>query len=218
MLTPDVIGVNVTGELRTGVTSTDMVLHVTEMLRKAKVVGKFVEFFGAGIAKLTVPDRATIANMAPEYGATVGFFPVDAQTLNYLRQTGRPEQQIAATEAYYKSQGLFGPANADEIRYSDVLTLDLSSITPNVAGPKRPQDRIALAELKTQFDALLKMPTADGGYGKMDASTVPADAPRDGAVVIAAITSCTNTSNPAVMLAAGMVAKKAVELGLKAKQ
>jgi aconitate hydratase len=135
MLTPDVIGVNLTGELRAGVTSTDMVLHVTEMLRKAKVVGKFVEFFGAGIAKLTVPDRATIANMAPEYGATVGFFPIDAQTLNYLRQTGRPEEQIAATEAYYKAQGLFGPDNAGEIEYSDVLTLDLSSIAPNVAGP-----------------------------------------------------------------------------------
>jgi len=217
MLTPDVIGVNVTGELRAGVTSTDMVLHVTEMLRKAKVVGKFVEFFGAGIAKLTVPDRATIANMAPEYGATVGFFPIDAQTLNYLRQTGRPEEQIAATEAYYKAQGLFGPANASEIEYSDVLTLDLGSITPNVAGPKRPQDRIALTELKSQFDMLLKQPTADGGYGKTAAKVSSANAPRDGAVVIAAITSCTNTSNPGVMLAAGMVAKKAVERGLSAK-
>ncbi|MEO8440940.1 MAG: aconitate hydratase AcnA [Betaproteobacteria bacterium] len=217
MLTPDVIGVNVTGELRAGVTSTDMVLHVTEMLRKAKVVGKFVEFFGAGIAKLTVPDRATIANMAPEYGATVGFFPVDAQTLNYLRQTGRSEQQIAATEAYYRAQGLFGPADANEIQYSDVLTLDLAAITPNVAGPKRPQDRIALAELKTQFASLLKMPTADGGYGKKAPDAAPANSPRDGAVVIAAITSCTNTSNPGVMLAAGMVAKKAVERGLKAK-
>ncbi|HYK15741.1 MAG TPA: aconitate hydratase AcnA, partial [Burkholderiales bacterium] len=217
MLTPDVIGVNVTGELCAGVTSTDMVLHVTEMLRKAKVVGKFVEFFGAGIAKLTVPDRATIANMAPEYGATVGFFPIDAQTLNYLRQTGRPEEQIAATEAYYKAQGLFGPANADEIEYSDVLALDLSSITPNVAGPKRPQDRIALTELKSQFDMLLKQPTADGGYGKTAAKLSSEKAPRDGAVVIAAITSCTNTSNPGVMLAAGMVAKKAVERGLSAK-
>ena len=216
MLMPDVIGVKVTGELRAGVTSTDMVLHVTEMLRKAKVVGKFVEFFGAGIAKLTVPDRATIANMAPEYGATVGFFPVDAQTLNYLRQTGRPEQQIAATEAYYRAQGLFGPADADEIQYSDVLTLDLAAITPNVAGPKRPQDRIALAELKSEFATLLKKPTADGGYGKAEANAA-SGAPRDGAVVIAAITSCTNTSNPGVMLAAGMVAKKAVERGLKAK-
>ncbi len=216
MLTPDVLGVNVTGELRAGVTSTDLVLHVTEMLRKAKVVGKFVEFFGAGIAKLTVPDRATIANMAPEYGATVGFFPVDAQTLNYLRQTSRSVEQIAATEAYYKAQGLFGPARADEIDYSDLLTLDLAAITPNVAGPKRPQDRIALAELKTQFASLLKKPTVDGGYGKTEPSAAPGS-PRDGAVVIAAITSCTNTSNPGVMLAAGMVAKKAVERGLKAK-
>jgi aconitate hydratase len=217
MLTPDVIGVNVTGELRAGVTSTDMVLHVTEMLRRAKVVGKFVEFFGAGIANLTVPDRATIANMAPEYGATVGFFPVDAQTLNYLRQTGRTEEQIAATEAYYKGQGLFGPARADEIDYTEVLTLDLSAITPNVAGPKRPQDCIALAELKAQFDTILKKPTADGGYGKTVSSAAPANSPRDGDVVIAAITSCTNTSNPGVMLAAGMLAKKAIERGLTAK-
>jgi aconitate hydratase len=219
MLTPDVIGVRVTGELRTGVTSTDMVLHVTEMLRKAKVVGKFVEFFGAGIAKLTVPDRATIANMAPEYGATVGFFPVDQQTLNYLAQTGRPAEQIVATEAYYKAQGLFGPANAAEIEYSDVLTLELDAITPNVAGPKRPQDRIALTGLKTQFEKLLGAPTAGGGYGKAAAhQRVASDkSPRDGDVVIAAITSCTNTSNPGVMLAAGMVAKKAVERGLTAK-
>ena len=224
ILTPDVIGVNVTGELRAGVTSTDLVLHVTEMLRRAKVVGKFVEFFGAGIANLTVPDRATIANMAPEYGATVGFFPVDAETLNYLRQTGRPPADIAATEAYYRSQGLFGPARTDEIEYTEVLPLDLAAITPNVAGPKRPQDRIALTELKTQFAAVLKKPTADGGYGKLSAEATRATAddasrtaPRDGDVVIAAITSCTNTSNPGVMLAAGMVAKKAVERGLKAK-
>ena len=236
ILTPDVIGVNVTGELQAGVTSTDMVLHVTEMLRKAKVVGKFVEFFGAGIAGLTVPDRATIANMAPEYGATVGFFPVDAQTLDYLRQTGRSAEQIAATGAYYRSQGLFGPARADEIDYSEVLTLDLAAITPNVAGPKRPQDRIALAELKGEFAAILTKPTADGGYGKAggDASrasagqaaaraggtpadAAPRSAPRDGDVVIAAITSCTNTSNPGVMLAAGLLAKKAVERGLTAK-
>ncbi len=215
ILTPDVIGIEVKGELRTGVTSTDMVLHVTEMLRKAKVVGKFVEFFGEGVAKLTVPDRATISNMAPEYGATVGFFPMDGQTLNYLKQTGRPAGQIAATEAYYKHQGLFGPARKGEIEYSDVLTLDLASITPNVAGPKRPQDRIALTELKSQFSSILTKPVAEGGYGK----TAIADkkSPRDGEVVIAAITSCTNTSNPGVMIAAGLVAKKAVERGLKAK-
>jgi aconitate hydratase len=216
MLTPDVVGINVTGQLNAGVTSTDMVLHVTEMLRKAKVVGKFVEFFGAGIANLTVPDRATISNMAVEYGATIGFFPLDAVTLNYLRQTGRPDEAIAAAEAYYKQQGLFGPARGDEIKYSDVLALDLATITPNVAGPKRPQDRIALANLKGEFAEMLKKPTADGGYGKAAASGA-AGAPRDGDVVIAAITSCTNTSNPGVMLAAGMVAKKAVERGLKVK-
>lgn len=215
ILTPDVIGIKVTGELRAGVTSTDLVLHVTEMLRKAKVVGKFVEFFGDGIAKLTVPDRATVANMAPEYGATVGFFPVDEQTLQYLAQTGRTPAQIAATEAYYKHQGLFGPARGDEIEYSDVLVLDLASIVPNVAGPKRPQDRIALSELKPQFASILAKPVADGGYAKAAKSKV--DSPRDGDVVIAAITSCTNTSNPGVMIAAGLVAKKAVERGLKAK-
>ena len=223
MLTPDVIGIDVTGELRAGVTSTDMVLQVTEILRKAKVVGKFVEFFGAGIANLTVPDRATIANMAPEYGATVGFFPVDEQTLNYLRQTGRPAEQIAAAEAYYRQQGCFGPARADAIDYTQVLTLDLDSMTPNVAGPKRPQDRIALAELKPQFAAVLTKSTADGGYGKAAAPSRGMHdqsskyTPRDGDVVIAAITSCTNTSNPGVMLAAGLLAKKAVERGLKAK-
>lgn len=221
MLTPDVIGINVTGQLNAGVTSTDMVLHVTEMLRKAKVVGKFVEFFGAGIANLTVPDRATISNMAVEYGATTGFFPLDAVTLNYLRQTGRPDEAIAAAEAYYKQQGLFGPARSDEIKYTDVLMLDLTTITPNVAGPKRPQDRIALANLKGEFAEMLKKPTADGGYGKAAASGAQQEAAprkaRDGDVVIAAITSCTNTSNPGVMLAAGMVAKKAVERGLKAK-
>ncbi|MDB5812123.1 MAG: aconitate hydratase 1 [Betaproteobacteria bacterium] len=216
ILTPDVIGVHVTGQLRAGVTSTDMVLHVTEMLRKAKVVGKFVEFFGDGIANLTVPDRATIANMAPEYGATVGFFPVDPQTLKYLQQTGRPADQIAATEAYYRHQGLFGPVRAGDVDYTSTLPLDLAALTPNVAGPNRPQDRIGLAELKSQFVAVLAKPIADGGYNKAPA-TPAKEGPRDGDVVIAAITSCTNTSNPGVMLAAGMVAKKAVERGLKVK-
>jgi aconitate hydratase A / 2-methylisocitrate dehydratase len=219
MLTPDVVGVHVIGELPAGVTSTDLVLHTTEMLRKAKVVGKFVEFFGEDLSKLTVPDRATIANMAPEYGATVGFFPVDAQTLAYLRQTGRSEEQVAAAEAYYRQQELFGPVLAGQVDYSQVLTLDLSTITPNVAGPKRPQDRIPLTELKPQFEALVKKQVADGGYGKADALARPSGAPRtapgNGDVVIAAITSCTNTSNPGVMLAAGLVAKKAVERGLK---
>jgi len=221
MLTPDVVGVHVKGELPAGVTSTDLVLHVTEMLRQAKVVGKFVEFFGEDVAKLTVPDRATLSNMSPEYGATVGFFPVDAQTIAYLRQTGRPETQIAATEAYYKLQGCFGPVKPGEVDYSQVLTLDLATIEPNVAGPKRPQDRIPLSGLKAKFEKLVKAPVAEGGYGKTEVesrkSKVESNGARDGDVVIAAITSCTNTSNPSVMIAAGLVAKKAVERGLKAK-
>jgi aconitate hydratase len=221
MLTPDVVGVHVTGQLPAGVTSTDLVLHVTEMLRQAKVVGKFVEFFGEGIAKLTVPDRATISNMAPEYGATVGFFPVDAQTLAYLRQTARPEAQVAATEAYYKLQGCFGPVSPGDIDYSQVVKLDLSTIQPNVAGPKRPQDRIPLSSLKSKFESLVKAPVSDGGYGKTEVesrkSKVEKNVVQDGDVVIAAITSCTNTSNPGVMIAAGLVAKKAVERGLMTK-
>jgi aconitate hydratase len=221
LLTPDVVGVHVKGALPAGVTSTDLVLHVTEMLRQAKVVGKFVEFFGEDVAKLTVPDRATLSNMSPEYGATVGFFPVDAQTIAYLRQTARSEAQIAATEAYYKLQGCFGPVKPGEVDYSQVLTLDLSTIQPNVAGPKRPQDRIPLANLKEKFESLIKAPVADGGYGKAQVTRHKTqgdkDEAGDGDVVIAAITSCTNTSNPSVMIAAGLVAKKAVERGLKAK-
>ncbi|MBI3939161.1 MAG: aconitate hydratase AcnA [Betaproteobacteria bacterium] len=226
LLTPDVIGVNVVGGLREGVTATDMVLHVTEMLRAAKVVGKFVEFFGAGIAKLTVPDRATIANMAPEYGATIGYFPVDTQTCGYLRQTGRSGTQVAAMEAYFRAQGCFGAPRLGEVDYSQVLTLDLASITPAVAGPKRPQDRVPLTELKPRFEAVLRKPPAEGGYGKAGAARRAANGDagkraepgaRDGDVVIAAIASCTNTSNPGVMLAAGLVAKKAVERGLKPK-
>jgi aconitate hydratase len=219
MLTPDVVGVRVTGELPAGVTATDLVLHATQMLRQAKVVGKFVEFFGEALSKLTVPDRATLANMAPEYGATVGFFPVDAQTLAYLRQTGRSEEQIATTEAYYRQQALFGPVRAGEVDYSQVLTLDLATITPSVAGPKRPQDRIPLADLKNQFESLITKPVAEGGYGKAAWERRMEKGgkrlPHDGDVVIAAITSCTNTSNPGVMLAAGLLAKKAVERGLK---
>jgi aconitate hydratase len=213
LLTPDVVGVHVTGALKPGVTATDMVLHVTEMLRKAKVVGKFVEFFGVGVANLTVPDRATLSNMSPEYGATIGYFPVDEQTLRYLRQTGRPEAQIAAAEAYYRMQGIFGAAEPGEVDYSQVLTLNLDTITPNVAGPKRPQDRVPLAELKQRFDALLTAPVAEGGYGKK--SMRKSAGPRDGDVVIAAIASCTNTSNPGVILAAGLLAKKAVARGLQ---
>jgi aconitate hydratase len=221
MLTPDVVGVHVKGKLPAGVTSTDLVLHVTEMLRKAKVVGKFVEFFGEDVASLTVPDRATLSNMSPEYGATVGFFPVDAQTLAYLRQTGRPEKQIAAAEAYYRLQGCFGPVKPGAVDYSEVLTLDLAAIEANVAGPKRPQDRIPLADLKPRFEKLIKAPVGDGGYGKAEVRRQKAEAQdfvaQDGDVVIAAITSCTNTSNPGVMIAAGLVAKRAVERGLKAK-
>jgi len=221
LLTPDVVGVHVTGQLPAGVTSTDLVLHVTEMLRQAKVVGKFVEFFGEDIARLTVPDRATISNMAPEYGATVGFFPVDDQTIAYLRQTGRPEEQVAAAEAYYKLQGCFGPVKPGATDYSQVLRLDLATIQPNVAGPKRPQDRIPLSNLKPKFESLVKAPVAEGGYGKGHVAKHKADGDKveagDGDVVIAAITSCTNTSNPGVMIAAGLVAKKAVERGLKTK-
>ena len=214
-LTPDVVGVHVVGSLKPGVTATDMVLHVTEMLRQHKVVGKFVEFFGTGVANLTVPDRATVSNMSPEYGATIGYFPVDEQTLRYLRATGRPEAQVAATEAYYRLQGIFGAAEPGEVDFSQVLTLDLASIVPNVAGPKRPMDRVPLSELKPRFDALLTAPIADGGYAKKSIQKV--HGPRDGDVVIAAIASCTNTSNPGVMLAAGLLAQKAVARGLRAQ-
>lgn len=221
MLTPDVVGVNVVGELKPGVMATDMVLHVTEMLRKEKVVGKFVEYFGEGVAKLTIPDRATIANMAVEYGATIGYFPVDAQTCNYMRQTGRTEARVAAMEKYFRAQACFGGPKLGEVDYSRVLTLDLGTVTPNVAGPKRPQDRVPLTELKPRFAAALRKPTAEGGYGKEkvigNASEPGSKNIGDGDVVIAAITSCTNTSNPGVMLAAGLVAKKAAERGLKPK-
>jgi aconitate hydratase len=216
-LTPDVVGVRVTGALQPGVTATDLVLHVTEMLRKAKVVGKFVEFFGEGVANLTVPDRATVANMAPEYGATIGFFPFDEQTVRYLRETGRSAREVEMAEAYFRAQGLFGTVNDGEVDYSEVFELQLDRVVPNVAGPKRPQDRVPLTALKTEFEAALRKPPAAGGYGKPGApasgSTV-----RDGDVLIAAITSCTNTSNPGVMITAGLVAKKALERGLKVKR
>ena len=217
LLTPDVVGVHVVGALRPGVTATDMVLHVTEMLRGHKVVGKFVEFFGEGVANLTVPDRATVSNMSPEYGATIGYFPVDEQTLRYLRATGRDEAQVAATEAYYRMQGIFGAAEPGEVDFSQVLTLDLASIVPNVAGPKRPQDRVPLAGIKPRFDALLTRSVADGGYAKTTLRKDRKQGPRDGDVVIAAIASCTNTSNPGVMLAAGLLAKKAVARGLTSR-
>jgi aconitate hydratase A / 2-methylisocitrate dehydratase len=266
-LTPDVVGVHLTGALREGVTATDLALTVTQMLRKAKVVGKFVEFYGPGAAALPVVDRATIANMAPEYGATMGFFPIDAECVNYLRATGRSEEHCRIYENYYHAQGLFGIPKKGEIIYSQELELDLGSVVPSVAGPKRPQDRIELQNLKQEFVAAFTKPVTENGFGKrpeelrmmarvntareahplidhtyghrklgVDASesemrdqhptpdtpeSVPASAfPRaeseihHGSVLIAAITSCTNTSNPSVMLAAGLLAKKAVERGL----
>ena len=284
-LTPDVVGVNMTGKIGEGVTATDLVLRVTEMLRQAKVVGKFVEFHGEGAASLPATDRATISNMAPEYGATMGFFPVDEETCKYLQATGRTEEQVETVRSYFKAQGLFGIPRAGECDYSQLLELDLSTIKPSVAGPKRPQDRIELPDLKDQFLSLFQKPVAENGYGKskkdleqrynvsvgrnafkkaaalaggggQEQETAPehedihtsqidtspltelemmnnrptpdrvAEIPPEefperfddlghGDVVIAAITSCTNTSNPSVMLAAGLLAKKAVERGLQ---
>jgi aconitate hydratase len=283
ILTPDVVGVHLTGALREGVTATDLVLRVTELLRKAKVVGKFVEFHGDGATSLSVTDRATIANMAPEYGATMGFFPVDEETCLYLKATGRTDEHVEAVRNYYTAQGMFGIPKEGECEYSVVLDLDLASIVPSVAGPKRPQDRIELSDLKDQFDNLLQKPIGEGGYGKtreeinsryfthigtIDVArrrvggggeqrpeAVPVASggvvtpqntsvwtetemvnnrptpdrleeidPEEfppaevdlghGDVLIAAITSCTNTSNPSVMLAAGLLAKMAVKRGL----
>ncbi len=219
-LTPDVVGVYLTGALKEGVTATDLALTATQILRKAKVVGKFVEFFGPGAAALPVVDRATIANMAPEYGATMGFFPIDAECSNYLRATGRDENHIATYEAYYKAQGLWGIPQKGAIDYSQVVELDLSSVVPSVAGPKRPQDRIELQNLKSSFVSSFSKPVTENGFGKKaeEFTTVSAQVNGTkvghGSVLIAAITSCTNTSNPSVMLAAGLVAKKAVEKGL----
>jgi aconitate hydratase len=275
-LTPEVVGVHITGALREGVTATDLALHVTQMLRAQKVVGKFVEFYGEGAASLPLPDRATVGNMAPEYGATMGYFPVDGESVNYLRATGRTDEQCAAFENYFRAQKMFGMPRKGEIDYSVDLELDLADVQPSVAGPKRPQDRVNLPELGSVFRALLQKPLTDGGYGKTDgdlgkrhlvhlngtpptqgemaASTDTRDQGIDpgdernkvemvsnrptpdsvaeieakpgdtfahgqsqighGSVLIAAITSCTNTSNPSVMLAAGLLAKKAVERGL----
>lgn len=222
-LTPDVVGVNLTGKLKEGVTATDLVLTVTEMLRKAKVVGKFVEFFGEGTASLALPDRATIANMAPEYGATMGFFPVDDVTVDYLTSTGRTAEEIDAFTAYFKAQGLYGVPMAGDCNYSTALTLDLSSIKPSLAGPKRPQDRIELGNMKSQFTSLFSKPVAENGFAKAADDLAKRYPTKDsialgsGDVLIAAITSCTNTSNPGVLLAAGLLAKKAVEKGLTVK-
>jgi aconitate hydratase len=275
-LTPEVVGVQLTGKLKEGVTATDLVLHITQLLRAQKVVGKFVEFYGEGAASLPVPDRATIGNMSPEYGATMGFFPVDAESVAYLRATGRTEEQCVAFENYFRAQKMFGMPRKDQIDYSVELDVDLGAVQPAVAGPKRPQDRINLPDLGDTFRTLLQKSVTDGGYGKSDADpdarhvvelngTAPGDtempstdkrdegvqpgeernklemvanrptpdtakelkdAPADpfhhgrsqighGTVLIAAITSCTNTSNPSVMLAAGLLAKKAVEHGLR---
>jgi aconitate hydratase len=224
LLTPDVVGVEMTGQLTPGVTATDLVLTLTELLRREKVVGKFVEFFGAGAAALSLTDRATVANMAPECGATMGFFPVDGLTVAYLRGTGRSEEEVARFENYFKAQGLFGMPRRGEIDYSSTLVVDLAAVVPSLAGPKRPQDRVALNQVKTTFTELFSQAVADNGFGKNPADLqrrFSADDRHDGPhsvghgdVAIAAITSCTNTSNPSVMLAAGLVAKKAVEHGL----
>jgi aconitate hydratase len=269
-LTPDVVGVQLTGALREGVTATDLALTVTQMLRKAKVVGKFVEFFGPGAAALPVVDRATIANMAPEYGATMGFFPIDSECVAYLRATGRSEEQCRIYENYYRAQDLFGIPKKGDVAYSVELELDLGSVVPSVAGPKRPQDRIELPNLKREFVSALSRPLTENGFGKSSAesggtfpvtvsdgcvagggsqepvssreaqsrntnpltelemannrptpdaiaASVPTREGRigHGSVLIAAITSCTNTSNPSVMLAAGLLARKAVERGLQ---
>ena len=220
-LTPDVVGVNLTGVLREGVTATDLVLTITEMLRKEKVVGKFVEFFGEGTQSLSLTDRATIANMAPEYGATMGFFPVDEATIDYFHGTGRTKAEIDAFESYFKAQGLFGIPKLGEIDYSKTVELDLTKVAPSLAGPKRPQDRIEIGHVKDTFRDLFAKPIADNGFNKkaddLDAEYTNSDGVKlhNGDVLIAAITSCTNTSNPSVLLAAGLLAKKAVALGLK---
>ncbi len=274
-LTPEVVGVHLTGELAEGVTATDFALRVTQLLREENVVGKFVEFFGEGAARLTVADRATVANMAPEYGATCGFFPIDEESLNYMRATGRSEEQIDLIREYYQAQGMFGMPKAGEVDYTKVLELDLSTLKPSVAGPKRPQDRVDLPQLKERFDTLFTAPPQEGGFGLSAADRqhretitlreiedssdrrsgsqellpdgrpgriwsegemtnnrptdpkeangqlrIPANGTGEighGTVVIAAITSCTNTSNPSVMLGAGLLAKKAIERGLKVR-
>ena len=225
-LTPDVVGVRLEGTLREGVTATDLALTVTEMLREAKVVGKFVEFYGKGAEQLPLTDRATIANMAPEYGATMGFFPIDEETVNYLRMTGRSKEHCATYRNYYMAQGLFGIPDEGDVDYTVSLTLDLGAIQPSVAGPRRPQDRIEVSSLGSKFEELFSKPVAEGGFGRDTADlagvtvdvSVQANGTESmghGSVVIAAITSCTNTSNPSVMLAAGLLAKRAVERGLK---
>jgi len=226
MLLPDVIGFKLSGKLNEGVTATDLVLTVTQMLRKKGVVDKFVEFFGPGLESMSLTDRATIGNMAPEYGATMGYFPVDEETLRYMRLTGRSEETVARTEAYMRAQGLFRDANSPEPEFTDTLELDLGTVVPSLAGPKRPQDRVALTDMQDTFRKALTAPVKDRGY-ELSGDALNREAifgtnggstqMKHGAVVIAAITSCTNTSNPSVLIAAGLVAKKAVEKGLNVK-
>lgn len=226
MLLPDVIGFKLYGKLRDGVTATDLVLTVTQMLRQKGVVDKFVEFYGEGLNSMSLTDRATIGNMAPEYGATIGYFPVDEETLRYLRLTGRSPETIALTEAYFRAQGLFREANSPDPEFTDTLELDLASVVPSLAGPKRPQDRVALTDMKSAFQKALTAPVKERGY-ELSGDALSREATfgtnggsqkmKHGSVVIAAITSCTNTSNPSVLIAAGLVAKKAVEKGLQVK-
>ena len=226
MLMPEVVGFRLTGSLPEGATATDLVLIVTQMLREKGVVSKFVEFYGSGLDSMTLPDRATIANMAPEYGATIGFFPVDDETLSYLRRTGRDESQIELVERYCKLQGLFRTADTPDPEYNDTLELDLGSVQPSLAGPLRPQDRILLQDMQPAFRRALRAPVGPQGFELSDSQAASSATYRHngdsatmehGAVVIAAITSCTNTSNPSVMVAAGLLAKNAVEKGLRRK-
>ncbi len=227
MLTPDVVGFRITGSLRAGVTATDMTLRIVQMLRQKGVVGKFVEFYGPGVGHMSLPDRATIANMAPEYGATCGFFPVDQVTLDFLRMTGRSDEHVKNVEAFYRAQGLLHDARSPEPEFTDTLELDLGDVEPALAGPKRPQDRINLTDMKSAFRSSLTAPVGHSGHGLKDeqlgkTGTVRVDGGDDytithGDVVIAAITSCTNTSNPAVMLAAGLLARNANARGLTIK-
>ena len=223
-LTPDVVGVNLTGRLREGVTATDLVLSLTEVLRKARVVGKFVEFIGEGAASLAVPDRATLCNMAPEYGATIGFFAVDNRTVEYLQKTGRTPAEVELFETYFRAQEMFGTPAPGSIDYSQTLDFDLSSVVPSLAGPKRPQDRVSVGAMKENFDTLFAKPVAANGFNQSPdnlkrryVTEQPGVDLGHGDVLIAAITSCTNTSNPGVLLAAGLLAKKAVAKGLSVK-
>ncbi len=223
MLMPEVVGMKLTGKLPPGATATDLVLTVTEILRKEKVVGKFVEFFGEGVSNMSLADRATIANMSPEYGATMGFFPVDSETLAFLRRTGRTEEEVQLVERYTKEQGLFRTDSTPVPTFTKIVEFDISTVVPSLAGPKRPQDRVALSAMKKSFNDSLRAPVGPQGFGLEDAAIKKTAKVEDnghsstithGAVAIAAITSCTNTSNPSVMVAAGLVAKKAIEKGL----